>query len=252
MIRETLYQCTTVAAAPITRTKSHLKQEWNVRPRTLSVGMIALAVALFFCATRGVHATSIGIDLGPAPRVTSQISASFHDIDGTMLQGQSLSLDLDFNDENFIRLFSITDPSFAALLTLQTNGTSLVGFLQGTGYLLDQNGQAMTAPMELGSASGDNGSLAVGLFPLLSSASGAPLDFFGIHFDLLLPDNASIWLTGGELDLLAAGASPGDRFGIGPGVPTDIVPDFGGTLLLLAVGVAALHGIKIGLTSADE
>ncbi len=220
-----------------------MKRNWNLAP-TLNAGMTALAVALFFCAARGVQATSIGIDLGPAPRVTSHVGASFHDIDGTMLQGQSLSLDLDWNDENFIRLFSITDPSFAALLTLQTNGTSLVGFLQGTGYLLDQNGHAMTAPMDLGSASGDNGSLAVALFPLLSSASGAPLDFFGIHFDLLLPDRASIWLTGGELDLLAAGASPGDRFGVGPGVPTDIVPDFAGTLLLAVIGFAAVLGIR--------
>ncbi len=178
--------------------------------------------------------------------------ATFHDIDGTMLQGQSLSLDVGWNDEKFVRLLSVTDPSFAALLTLQTNGTGLVGFVQGTGFLLDENGQAIGAPMQLGSASSDDGSLAVGLFPLLYNRSGSPLDFFGIHFDLLLPDHASIWLTGGELHLLAAGARPGDRLGIGPGVPTDIVPDVGGKLLLLAAGVAALHGIKIGRPPAPS
>jgi hypothetical protein len=39
---------------------------------------------------------------------------------------------------------------------------------------------------------------------------------------------------------LLAGLNHGDRFGIGPGVPTDIVPDFGDTLLLFALSLMAL------------
>jgi len=66
-----------------------------------------------------------------------------------------------------------------------------------------------------------------------------PLDFFGVHFNLTLPANASVAISGADFQLIA-GLNHGDRFGIGPGVPTDIVPDFGDTLLLFALSLMAL------------
>ena len=43
-----------------------------------------------------------------------------------------------------------------------------VGYLGGTGFLLDQQGHALTSPEDLGRASINNGSLAAGLFPFFS------------------------------------------------------------------------------------
>jgi hypothetical protein len=98
-----------------------------------------------------------------------------------------------------------------------------------------------------GSASGHD-LLGIGLFPLLKDKNGTPnndlprpLDFFGIHFDLTFPDtlNPSIHVTGGEFGLFS---DPGRVFGVGPGIPRDIVPDSDGTLLLLSVSVIGLLG----------
>jgi len=62
--------------------------------------------------------------------------------------------------------------------------------------------------------------------------------------DLIFPSSPSVSITEGQFDLIAFGLNKDDRFGVGPGVPRDIVPDFGGTLLLLGLSLAALVGLK--------
>ncbi len=207
------------------------------------VSFFAGMAGLFLPATR-LHATAISVDPGPAPTVAAQLTASFGNVDGTMLQGQSIGLDFTWGAGKFIRLFTVTDSSFATLLTFQTSGSGLVGFLQGTGYLVDQNGHALGGSLDLGSASGNDGSLTVGMFPLISGAVSRPLDFFGLHFDLQLPSDRSISITGGQLELTTSGGRPTDKFGVGPGVPADIVPDSGFTAVLLGLGFAPLLGLK--------
>ena len=95
-----------------------------------------------------------------------------------------------------------------------------------------------------GSASGSDGSLSLGFYPLLKDKDGThntdllrPFDFYGIHYDLTLPDlnDPSIQITLGQLMLSSA---PGGVFGIGPGLPRDVVPESGSTVLLL--GMAGL------------
>ncbi len=210
----------------------------------------ATFAVLMLWPTQGARATVIGINPGPAPTIASQAEVSFDDLDGTALLGQSMSLDFLWSGGKFIRLFSSTNPSFAALLTLQTSGSGLVGFLDGTAFLVDQNSNQLGETLDLGSASPDDGSISVGLFPLLSGATGTPLDFYGIHFELILPDNASIFVTGGTLDFRTAGAGPNDVFGIGPGVPVDIVPDSGVTFVLLGLGLASLLATRCWLRLA--
>lgn len=180
-------------------------------------------------------ATTIDLELGPSPHITTKVTDSFGGLNGTALQGETLSLDFTFSNGKFVRLFTITSNPFVALLTLQTNGSGMLGFLDGTGFLVDQQGNPLQQPQQLGSASGDNGSLAAGLFPLLPGGLQRPLDFFGIHFDLTLPVNSSISITGAEFRLMSDGP-----FGVGPGVPRDIVPDQGSTLLLLSLGALGL------------
>lgn len=190
------------------------------------------------------EAMPVSIDLGSAPNITSHVATAFDDLNGTQLHGQTLSLDFLFGNSEFARLFSVTDPSFAVLITLQTSGSGIVGFLDGTGFLLDENGAALGTPELLGSASRDDGSMSAGLFPLLSGEFATPVDFFGVHTDLMLPANLPLTVTGGEFQLVAAGATPHDVFGIGPGVPRDLIPDSGGTLLLLSLTVVALGSIR--------
>jgi hypothetical protein len=186
-------------------------------------------------------AITIDLELGPPPHVTSEVTNSFAALNGTALQGQTLSLDFTFSNGEFVRLFTVTSNPFVALLKLQTNSSGMVDFLSGTGFLVDQQGNPLQPPQQLGSASGDNGLLAAGLFPLLPGDLQRPLDFFGVHLELTFPVAPSISITGEEFLFMSDSNGP---FGVGPGVPADIVPDTGSTLLLLSLaflGPALAH-----------
>jgi hypothetical protein len=201
-----------------------------------SIGLLTFCLSTL--AWSVAEGTPILIDVGSAPNITTHVSATFNDLNGTALQGQTLSLDFLFANGHFARLFSVTNPQFGILITLNISGSGDVGFLDGTGFLLDQNGNALGAPEALGSISGPD-SLTVGLFPLRSGQFSTPLDFYGVHTDLLLP-NSPFTITGGEFQLVSAGAGSRDVFGIGPGVPTDIVPDSGSTLILFSLVLLGL------------
>lgn len=211
-------------------------------PLGLSSRVRVLTVAVMAVLTCGgsAYAIPVGIDLGKAPRITAQFTSPFDALNGVSLNGQSLSLNFLFTKGEFVRLFSVTQAPFDVSITLQTNGLGLVGFLSGTGYLLDQHGNPIGSPQVLGSASGNDGTMSVGLFPLLSGQLPRPLDFFGVHFEWMLPTNPLVAITGGEFQLITAGLNHDDKFGIGPGVPTDIVPDGGDTLMLFALALGAL------------
>jgi hypothetical protein len=193
----------------------------------------AVVAALLAVAT--AHATLIQVDLGATGRLTSDTTVLFGDLNGTALNGQSLSLDFVFANSEFARLFTVTT-SFEVSVSLQTNGTGLVGFLDGTGYLTDQNGGPLHAPQALGSASSSDASMTAGLFPL--SSVSTPLDDYGVHFDLLFPLNPSLEITGGEFRLYAYGDS--GPYGVGPGVPRNIVPEGGDTAILLAISLTGI------------
>jgi len=217
-----------------------------VKGSDLLAGIIA---AVSLGAIVSAQATTIDLDLGTPPQVTSQVSSSFDALNGTALQSQTLSLDFTFSHGEFVRLFTATSSSFVALLKLQTSSVSQVDFLSGTGFLVDQHGNPMQPPQQLGSASGNNGLLAAGLFPLLPGDLSRPLDFFGIHFDLTLPMSPFVVITGEDFLFQSDGNAP---FGVGPGVPADIVPDDGSTALFLAITLAGLISMSAWITSTRE
>jgi hypothetical protein len=201
----------------------------------------ATTAAFALCWSGNVSATNIGIDLGSAPAIITHTSTGFNNLNGTALTGQTLSLDFTFTTGEFVRLFTVTSFSFASLLDLRTDAGAFVGFADGTGYLVDQNGNPLITPQSLGSASGDNGSMHMDLFPFFSGELGRPADFFGVHFDLTLPSDPSAVIIGGRFRL---SSDPDQVFGIGPGVPRDIVPDVGNPLLLLALSVTAVAAVR--------
>src|SRR5882762_5849 len=164
---------------------------------------VLLSIVVFaLLAGENARATTIGINLGSSPRITSEVTVSVDALNGVSLNGQTLSLNFMFTNSEFVRLFTATSASFAASLNLQTNGSGLVGFLSGTGELLDQQGNALQTPQNLGSASRDDGSMFAALFPLSSGQLHKPLDFFGIHYDLTLPTNSSVAVIGAEFQLI--------------------------------------------------
>jgi hypothetical protein len=206
-----------------------------------TAGVVALSLGLL--AWSSAKAMPISIDLGSSPNITSYVGTTFSDLNGTQLQGQTLSLDFNFANGKFARLFSITNPTFELAITLQTSGSGVVGFLDGTGSLLDRSGQMLGSPVNLGSASGSDGSMIVLMFPLLSGQFSTPLDFFGVHTNLTLPNASSIMVTGGKFELISGTANSRDVFGIGPGVPRDIVPESGSTLMFFSLMLLILPAI---------
>ena len=154
-----------------------------------------------------------------------------------------------FLSGKFVRLFSITSDSFHAQITLQTSGMGQVGFLSGTGVLFDQHGNPLDAEQDLGSASGDDGSMAAGLFPLFGPGLPRPSDFFGVHLDVTLPNNPVVAITSSDFTLSSDSGFP---FGVGPGVPPDITtPDLGSSFLLLCLGSIGLILVRMRLMSAN-
>jgi hypothetical protein len=221
-----------------------------LRWRLVAIG----AIALLALAAKDTQAIPVQIDLGHTGVVFNGANPEtakipFNGLNGMPLFG-SVSVDFRFTNDEFVRLFTATQPLFDVSIDIQTNGSGFLGFLSGTGHLIDAHGNAIPGFGVTGSASGDNASLSIGLFPLLKDKDGTPneqlqrpLDFSGVHFDFTFPCNPSVIVTGGEFKL--AGNGTFTPFGIGPGVPADIVSDSGSTVGLLALSVAGIVGIRI-------
>src|SRR6266446_10252483 len=141
-----------------------LSSRGAVKASALFSGIMA---ALTLGPIGSARATTIDLDLETSPHISSEVVDSFDVFDGKHLQRQTLSLDFTFSHGEFVRLFTITSSPFMALLKLQTNSSGTVDFLHGTGFLVDEHGNPLEQPQRLGSASGSNGWLAAGLFPLL-------------------------------------------------------------------------------------
>jgi hypothetical protein len=218
-----------------------------------------IGTSLIFLFASLTQAISIGIDLGPSRVLTGGNPEGgpmgFDGLNGTPVTG-SFSVDFLFTNNEFARIYTATQPLFDALITFQTNGSGFLGFLSGSGYLIDAHGNAIPGFGITGSASGNDASLSIGLFPLLKDKNGTPndqlkkpFDFYGVHYDFKLPSNPSLEVTGGQF--LLAGNGTFTPFAIGPGhIPANItVPDQGSTFLLLTLsllGLATCRRLWIG------
>lgn len=201
--------------------------------------VVLIAAVLMACAGT-VQATPF--DIGPNGTSYSR-SFSFGQFNGTQMEGQTLSFDINFN--NNVHLFRHTDSAFSVSLAFQTNGTDNTGFILGRGCLLDALGDQMCGLRTLGSARSD-AAVWVGLYPLFDDVTGIaldiarPLDFYGVHIELTLPDTGLI-ITDGGLSFLAQdfrqNGNRSNPFRIGP---ARNVPDSGSTMLLLCLGILPL------------
>ena len=201
-----------------------------------------VAAAIFAAHSAALNATPIEITLGSA-RITPFFATPFNDVNGVSLNGQSLSLNFVFTD-NFIRLlpppgFPQTSVDFDISITLHTDAHGVPGFGSGTGFIFDQAGQPLQAPVDLGSAASDSGAIFLGLFPLLDRAP-ANAHFYGFHMDITLPNNPGCEITDEDLRLFGGQIQVADQvvqgqFGIGPHIA-----DTGSTAILFAFALLVL------------
>lgn len=221
--------------------------------------LTVLVITLIVGGLKNVQAIPIEIDLGPSGVISGidpkRGPIGFSGLNGTPLVG-NVSVDFLFANSGFVRIFTATEPQFEAKVILQVDDSGFLGFLSGTGYLIDVQGNAIPGFGVTGSAAG-KGLLNIGLFPLLKDKDGTPndqlqrpFDFYGVHYDIAFPSNPSVEVTSGQFLLSANSAfSP---FGIGPGnIPTDIVPDKGATFSLLVLSSFGLLTCRRQLLRKD-
>ena len=208
----------------------------------MKICLFAAVALLTFASSEAARGVTIPINLGPPGTLATDTTISFSDLNGTGLMGQPLSLDFVFTNMEFVRLFTVTT-DFSVFMTLQTNGSNLgkdMVFLSGTGYLTDIHGNPLEPAETLGRSSSSS-AMTVGL---ISPTVSRPIDFYGVHLDLTFPTNPAV-VTGGQFELV----SNTGPFGIGPGLPADIVPDTGSTAILLGLG---FFGIILGTHCLDR
>ncbi len=207
--------------------------------------LVTLGCSISWAST---YATTITIDLGPPEQVTGEKIVSFSDPSDLKLNGQTVSLDLIFSGNNFVRLLKSTNSSFLLLPMLDVFGAGTINNPIGSGYLFDAAGNPISSVTSFGgSVTTDPGGEAFrlalgGFFPLLGDDTGKPgedgpfpLDIYGAHLDITMPNGSGFHLTGGELGLLPNASEPWhNQFQIGD------VPDSGCTLLLGFVALVLL------------
>jgi hypothetical protein len=210
--------------------------------------------ALLLLATLGcsmswvpTYATTITIDLGPAGRVTGEKTVNFSGLNDLNFSGQTLSLDLVFSGNGFVRLFKSTSPSFLLLPMLDVFGAGTINDPTGSGYLFDEAGNPISSVTSFGgSVTTDPGGEAFrlslgGFFPLLAGGTFPP-DIYGAHLDITLPNASAFNVTGGELGLFPnASQRWHNQFQIGD------VPDSGCALFLLFIAVVLLFSLDAAM-----
>src|SRR5438067_4927331 len=201
-----------------------------------------LLLATLGCSISWVpaHATTITIDLGPPGRVTGEKIVSFSELNDLPLSGQTLSLDLVFSDNGFVRLFKSTNSTFLLLPMLDVFGAGTINNPTGNGYLFDQASNPISSVTSFGgSVTTDPGGEAFrlalgGFFPLLAEGTFPP-DIYGAHLDITLPNDSTFDVIGDAIGLFPNASPPGhDHLQIGD------VPDSGCTLFLSVIAVVLL------------
>jgi hypothetical protein len=142
-------------------------------------------------------------------------------LNGTVLAGQSLSLDLLLSNDVLARLFLPDPGTFGIELIIHTNAGTFPGFAgPTTGYLLDPSGNQFGGTQVAGRAAGNDGTFAMGLvsFTLGNLGGAQVVDISGVHFDTSLPATGFV-ITDAQLLFSFNSASDGVEFGTAQQLP---------------------------------
>jgi hypothetical protein len=208
-----------------------------------------LTVAAFIVSGSVAVATPLWVDLGPTGVVHNNrtVDSGAPDV---QFAGQNMDIDFSFKNGEFIRLFTATKNSFQIDAFFRINNAPLPALnFAGSGFLVDSHGAELGPAVTLEAFPVTHHFHEVGvdlvLRPLTSDVG--PNDVFGIHLDLTLPNCPGFGFGDGP----PGGVTfDGNIFGIGPGIPHDIVPDFGSTAVFLTIALVGLISMRAWVTSA--
>ena len=207
------------------------------------VVIIAIALAAPLLPLPAAFAIPIPVALGPTGIVNGvrQVDVTAPNV---QFLGQTIQLDFNFQSGEFIRLFTGTN-FFQTDIFFRINSAPIPQIFTGSGYLTSFNGDALGPRVILQAFPVTDMQSQIGvdllLRPLTSFA--VPADAYGIHLELTLPDSPGF----GFVNSPGPGAIvfDGNLFGIGPGIPVDLVPEVNNTIALFAVALAALTAARI-------
>jgi hypothetical protein len=183
------------------------------------VGILIVSPAIGWCDTVQftVNAANIGTPI-QGPGAVDFFSSG---LNGTVLAGQNLSLDLLLSNDVLARLF-LSDPgTFGIGLTIHTNAGTFPGFTgPTTGYLVDPKGNQFGGSQIAGRADGSDGTLDVGLVSFTASNLGGAqvFDISGVHFDTSFPNNGFV-ITDAQLRFSFNSAEDSVEFGTAKQLP---------------------------------
>ena len=229
------------------RVKRPFIRKLNSASLARSMVIIGFGLGMSVVARRTTLAIPVPVDVGSTGLVlggrTVELAAP-----SLQFQGQNITIDCNFENDEFIRLFTATK-FFQIDAFFRINNASLPPLnFTGSGFLEDSQGVAIgpTITLQAFPVTDLGHEIGVDLVLTALSTNVVPADVFGFHLDLALPDSPSFGFGHGPP---GAVTFDGNIFGIGPGVPRDIVPDGGNTVLFLAGTLAALILIRSRLTS---
>lgn len=112
------------------------------------------------------------------------------DLNGTVLAGQSLALDLVLSEAVLARIFPSNPSAFGILLNVHTNAPTFPGFAgPTTGFVLGPDGHQLGDSQIAGRSAGSDGTFAMGLVSFMSDRQ---FDMSGVHFDTRFPETGYI------------------------------------------------------------
>jgi len=207
-----------------------------------------LTVAAFLVLGSVAVATPLLVDLGPTDVVSSRTVDS--GAPNVQFLGQNIDIDFSFQNSQFIRLFTATNNSFQIDVFFRINNAPLPALnFAGSGFLTDNHGADLGPAVTLEAFPVTNHFHQTGVDLVLRSLTSdvVPDDVYGFHLDLTLPNSPGFGFGHGP----PGGVTfDGNIFGIGPGVPRDIVPDFGSTALFLTIALGGLISMRARVTTA--